>query len=93
MIQIAALRSRLEKQPTGLRRNPRDLGDGALGPSTSKSLFHCLAQNPANQNLGNSSSEAAPQTGEMQGSQGRVGSSADWAERPRLESLKSKTTE
>src|SRR5271166_567589 len=29
MIQIAALRSRLEKQPTDLRRNPRDLGDGA----------------------------------------------------------------
>ena len=34
MIQIAALRSRLEKQPTDLRRNPRDLGDGAL--------VHCL---------------------------------------------------
>jgi hypothetical protein len=30
MIQIAALRSRLEKQPTDLRRNSRDLGDGAL---------------------------------------------------------------
>jgi hypothetical protein len=30
MIQIAALRSRLEKQPTDLRRNPRDLEDGAL---------------------------------------------------------------
>jgi len=30
MIQIAALRSRLEKQPTELRRNPMDLGDGAL---------------------------------------------------------------
>jgi hypothetical protein len=30
MMQIAALRSRLEKQPTDLRRNPRDLGDGAL---------------------------------------------------------------
>src|SRR5271165_4759494 len=30
MMQIAALRSRLEKQPTELRRNPRDLGDGAL---------------------------------------------------------------
>src|SRR6266403_3247836 len=30
MIQIAALRSRLEKQPTDLRRSPRDLGDGAL---------------------------------------------------------------
>src|SRR5580693_10646478 len=29
MTQIAALRSRLEKQPTDLRRNPRDLGDGA----------------------------------------------------------------
>jgi hypothetical protein len=28
MIQIAALRSRLEKQPTDLRRNSRDLGDG-----------------------------------------------------------------
>jgi hypothetical protein len=26
-----ALRSRLEKQPTDLRRNQRDLGDGALG--------------------------------------------------------------
>jgi hypothetical protein len=31
MMQIAALRSRLEKQPTDLRRSPRDLGDGALG--------------------------------------------------------------
>jgi hypothetical protein len=30
MIQIQALRSRLEKQPTDLRRNPSDLGDGAL---------------------------------------------------------------
>src|SRR5580692_3851041 len=30
MIQITALRSRLEKQPTDLRRNPMDLGDGAL---------------------------------------------------------------
>ena len=30
MIQIQALRSRLEKQPTDLRRNPRDLGDGTL---------------------------------------------------------------
>jgi hypothetical protein len=29
-IQIWALRSRLEKQPTDLRRNRRDLGDGAL---------------------------------------------------------------
>ena len=30
MIQIAALRSRLEKQPTDLRRSSRDLGDGTL---------------------------------------------------------------
>ena len=30
MMQIAALRSRLEKRPTDLRRNPGDLGDGAL---------------------------------------------------------------
>ena len=30
MTQIWALRSRLEKQPTDLRRNSRDLGDGAL---------------------------------------------------------------
>ena len=30
MIQIWALRSRLEKQPTDLRRNSRDLGDGTL---------------------------------------------------------------
>src|SRR5262249_49288992 len=29
-IQIWALRSRLEKQPTDLRRNSRDLGDGTL---------------------------------------------------------------
>src|SRR5208283_4483927 len=36
MTQIAALRSRLEKQPTDLRRNPRDLGDGALGLSKVK---------------------------------------------------------
>ena len=33
MIQIAALRSRLEKQPTDLRRNSRDLGDGTLKSS------------------------------------------------------------
>src|SRR3984957_17685729 len=33
MIQIAALRSRLEKQPTDLRRSSRDLGDGTLAPS------------------------------------------------------------
>src|SRR6266446_7485161 len=32
-IQIWALRSRLEKQPTDLRRNQRDLGDGALDAS------------------------------------------------------------
>jgi hypothetical protein len=30
MIQIVALRSRLEKQPTVLRRSSRDLGDGTL---------------------------------------------------------------
>src|SRR5271154_809935 len=30
MIQITALRSRLEKQPTELRRNSSDLGDGTL---------------------------------------------------------------
>ena len=30
MVQIAARRSRLEKQPTDLRRSPRDLGDGTL---------------------------------------------------------------
>src|SRR5271167_3393461 len=30
MTQIWALRSRLEKQPTDLRRNSRDLGDGTL---------------------------------------------------------------
>jgi hypothetical protein len=35
MIQIAALRSRLEKQPTDLRRSPRDLGDGALARAAS----------------------------------------------------------
>ena len=29
-----ARRSRLEKQPTDLRRNSRDLGDGTLGPNT-----------------------------------------------------------
>jgi len=38
MIQIAALyrqsgSDRLEKQPTDLQRNPRDLGDGALALS------------------------------------------------------------
>jgi len=42
-IQIWALRSRLEKQPTDLRRNQRDLGDGALarprlGPARFKDL-------------------------------------------------------
>jgi hypothetical protein len=31
-----ALRSRLEKQPTDLRRNQRDLGDGALEPQNSR---------------------------------------------------------
>ena len=31
MTQIWALRSRLEKQPTDLRRNSRDLRDGTLG--------------------------------------------------------------
>src|SRR5271168_3658244 len=30
MTKIWALRSRLEKQPTNLRRNSRDLGDGTL---------------------------------------------------------------
>ena len=30
MTQMWALRSRLEKQPTDLRRNSRDLGDGTL---------------------------------------------------------------
>jgi hypothetical protein len=30
MTQIWALRSRLEKQPTDLRRNSRDLGDGTV---------------------------------------------------------------
>jgi hypothetical protein len=42
MIQIAALRSLLEKQPTGLRRNPRDLGDGAL----SVREWHGFAEKP-----------------------------------------------
>ena len=37
MIQIQALRSRLEKQPTDLRRNPRDLGDGTLGGVSARS--------------------------------------------------------
>jgi hypothetical protein len=42
MIQIAALRSRLEKQPTDLRRSSRDLGDGTLGlhvPNPKISLY------------------------------------------------------
>src|SRR6266481_7239959 len=39
MIQIAALRSRLEKQPTDLRRNPRDLGDGALVHRPRNSMY------------------------------------------------------
>ena len=42
MIQIAALYrqsgSRLEKQPTDLRRSPRDLGDGTLVAQTQGSL-------------------------------------------------------
>jgi len=42
MIQIAALRSCLEKQPTGLRRNPRDLGDGA--PKVRQQFYLFLAQ-------------------------------------------------
>ena len=32
MKQVWALRSRREKQPTDLRRNSRDLGDGTLEP-------------------------------------------------------------
>jgi len=44
MNQIAALRSRLEKQPTDLRRNPRDLGDGAL--DNCLSLFHLKKWSP-----------------------------------------------
>ena len=39
MVQIAALRSRLEKQPTDLaaaRRSSRDLGDGTLGLGDSR---------------------------------------------------------
>ena len=43
MIQIAALRSRLEKQPTDLRRSPRDLGDGALDLSACSAAVLSLA--------------------------------------------------
>ena len=39
MIQIWALRSRLEKQPTDLRRSSRDLGDGTLDGSLSFKSF------------------------------------------------------
>jgi hypothetical protein len=42
MIQIAALRSRLEKQPTGLRRNPRDLGDRALETTAMSPAVLCM---------------------------------------------------
>jgi len=42
MIQIAALRLRLEKQPTDLRRSPRDLGDGALIKSCSVISAHLI---------------------------------------------------
>jgi hypothetical protein len=38
MTQIWALRSRLEKQPTDLRRNSRDLRDGTLADRTSEAL-------------------------------------------------------
>ena len=34
-----ARRSRLEKQPTDMRRNPRDLGDGTLAASVACSAF------------------------------------------------------
>jgi len=40
MIQIAALRSRLEKQPTDLRRSSRDLGDGTLVSRGGRALPH-----------------------------------------------------
>jgi hypothetical protein len=43
MIQIAALRSRLEKQPTDLRRNPRDLGDGTLEKAVSSAFFYYVS--------------------------------------------------
>ena len=39
MRQIAALRSRLEKQPPDLLRSPRDLGDGALGPRNQQLIY------------------------------------------------------
>ena len=38
MTQIWALRSRLEKQPTDLRRSSRDLGDGTLA----ELCYHCF---------------------------------------------------
>jgi hypothetical protein len=42
MTRIWALRSRLEKQPTDLRRNSRDLGDGALiEKSKSRERLEC----------------------------------------------------
>jgi hypothetical protein len=54
MNQIAALyrqsgSDRLEKQPTDLRRNPRDLGDGALPYfGLSKSAQDTVLRTPAN---------------------------------------------
>src|SRR5580698_10266228 len=49
MIQIAALRSRLEKQPTDLRRSSRDLGDGTRQNSSPKAqasfpVERCIGQ-------------------------------------------------
>ena len=43
MIQIAALRSHLEKQPTDLQRNSRDLGDGTLALACGPEIVevHC----------------------------------------------------
>src|SRR5258708_34178987 len=41
-IQIWALRSRLEKQPTDLRRNQRDLGDGALDSQSQMQVYSLL---------------------------------------------------
>jgi hypothetical protein len=41
MTQIWALRSRLEKQPTDLRRDSRDLGDGTLGLGIHTRLTVC----------------------------------------------------
>ena len=50
MMQTAALRSRLEKQPTDLGRRTRDLGGGALGHAV-EGLFMAMRRLRVRENI------------------------------------------